>query len=161
MNTNNEYKKFPGLECFVKEHSYNNVDGYQVYFKVYNFLGIEAERYYFFSKEEYDESFYKYNVYDLYHYLREAMYKNYEHNEDGPADIEYYENDKIKMQIYYINGEYHRLDGKCIIAYNEDGSIDTNSGYIEYRIAGIEDEKLDKIETDEEFFKYIKFLNIK
>jgi hypothetical protein len=49
------------------------------------------------------------------------------HREDGPAYIEYYENENgnIWREVYYINGNIHREDGPACIYYyeNENGNI--------------------------------------
>jgi len=45
------------------------------------------------------------------------------HKTDGPAAITYYKNRDVEYVNWFVNDEYHRLDGPAQIWYNEDKSI--------------------------------------
>ena len=45
------------------------------------------------------------------------------HRIDGPAYIYYFESGKIEREYYYLQDQCHRIDGPAVIYYNESGKI--------------------------------------
>jgi hypothetical protein len=52
------------------------------------------------------------------------------HKNNGPADIEYYENGNIKYLYYYLNGKLHNKDGPADIEYYKKGNIEREYYYL-------------------------------
>jgi len=52
------------------------------------------------------------------------------HREDGPALIKYYDNSKIEIELYCINGTHNKLDGPAVIQYGINGNIISEFYYI-------------------------------
>jgi antitoxin component YwqK of YwqJK toxin-antitoxin module len=52
------------------------------------------------------------------------------HRDDGPAIIIYFSNGTIESESFYINGKLHREDGPAIIIYFSNGTIESESFYI-------------------------------
>jgi len=61
-------------------------------------------------------------------YIERYFMNGYLHREDGPAVIWYYEDGSVKFEKYYQNGELHRLDGPAYIYYYK-GFCNTNEKY--------------------------------
>ncbi len=60
-----------------------------------------------------------------YHYYKFSL-----HRTDGPAVIEYYENGKVKKELYYFEGKIHRTDGPAVIEYDLEGNIKRKMFYL-------------------------------
>ena len=74
------------------------------------------------------------------------------HNENGPAFIYYYKNGNKQCEEYYIYGQCHNINGPAFIKYHLNGEIEHKEYYL--------NNKQIYVNSNEEFKKYIKLLNI-
>ena len=62
---------------------------------------------------------------------RELWYLNgNNHRVDGPADISYYKSGKIERELWYLDDDYHRVDGPADISYYKSGKIKKEEWYL-------------------------------
>ena len=66
--------------------------------------------------------------------LKKYWFNGKLHREGSPAFITYYWNGSVEFEFYYFNDILHRINGPSIIFYNNDGFIERK----EYHIYGIE-----------------------
>lgn len=56
-------------------------------------------------------------------------YEQY-HRINGPAYIEYYDNNDIKYECWWLNGKSHRFGGPAYISFNNRGTIISSTWFI-------------------------------
>ena len=65
--------------------------------------------------------------------IKSRAYRNDDdqrHNEQGPAYQHWYENGKLWMQVYCINGQRHKEDGPAFERWDQNGQLDSQEYYI-------------------------------